>query len=159
MRKSCLLLLAFCFVVITRNAALGSKCPQPPSVPKAYSEAAAVFFGEVVGVEDFYIKFKVERAWKGVVSDEITLVLGAVGLENGIIYNRDLLWRYNFVLGKKYLVYASKIPKGLYAHRCSRTKPEEYAKKELEELERIGKSEGMIRRKAKSNKGMQRTRN
>ena len=139
MRKSLYLPSVIFLLLAGCVPALGSKCLKQPSVSKAYDEAAAVFLGKVVEVDDFYIKFKVERTWKEAASDEVVLVLGAVELENGIIFNRDLLRRYNFYLGKEYLVYAEKIPKGLYAYRCSRTKPKEDARKDIEELERLHK--------------------
>lgn len=83
-----------------------------PEVPQAFDDARAVFVGEVIDIAKprtndpkappadrlYEVKFKVERYWKGVWSQEISILSaqGGDGCDN---------WG-SFLKGEKYLVYA-----------------------------------------------------
>jgi hypothetical protein len=62
----------------------------------------AVFTGEVIEIDKFKVKFKVENAWKGAVGDEIVMSTGTKDLGNGI--TSDSSCDFHFQKGKKYLV-------------------------------------------------------
>jgi hypothetical protein len=99
-----------------------------------FTRADAVFSGEVVELDTFKVKIKVDKLWKGEKAKEIGMVIRAVNDNNPHrIYGCD----YRFKLGEKYLVYAYETPLGLRTHECSRTRPMKNAKKEMEELEEI----------------------
>src|SRR6185295_6764167 len=72
----------------------------PPKNP--YRSSKAVFFGELVEIvqdrgDTRVIKFKVEKYWKGIKEESITLVTTGVAPCG-----------YNFRVGEKYLIYAGK---------------------------------------------------
>ena len=85
-----------------------------PEVPQAFREARAVFVGEVIEIVEprsddpkapladrlYAIRFKVERSWKGVTSQEIS-VLSDQGRAGCFSWGP-------FLKGKKYLVYAER---------------------------------------------------
>ena len=85
-----------------------------PDVTKAYQQARAVFLGEVVGVVEplpseasapvssrlFKIRFKVERAWKGVFSSTFEVLSSQSGGSFGLYLGRN---------PKKYIVYADPL--------------------------------------------------
>src|SRR4051812_40928451 len=48
---------------------------------KDYSNSFAVFSGQVIAVDRFKVKFKVDKLWKGDFGDEIVLSTGAI--DNG----------------------------------------------------------------------------
>lgn len=91
-----------------------------PEVPQAISEARAVFTGEVVEIIQprtnnpkapladrlYAIRFKVDKAWKGAASGEIT-ILSDQGRAGCFSWGP-------FIKGEKYLVYAERrTPTGL----------------------------------------------
>lgn len=82
---------------------------------KDYNGASAVFSGEVVALDTFMVKFKVDKLWKGDFSDEITMSTGAKDNGDGTYTSSSC--DYNFKLGEKYLVYAQ----GASRKRCRRT--------------------------------------
>src|SRR3712207_1479695 len=83
--------LAVLFLLLASDVARGCVCfdmPEKPSPERAremlvkdYKEAFAVFSGEVVALDNFRVKFKVEKLWKGDFGDEVTMSTGAK--ENG----------------------------------------------------------------------------
>ena len=73
---------------------------RPPKNP--YRSSKAVFFGELVEiVQDLgstrVVKFKVEKYWKGIKGESITVITTGV-----------VPCGYNFRVGEKYLIYAGR---------------------------------------------------
>lgn len=111
------------FLFVAPKAAFACSClvmdaPLKKQVEKAYTEASAVFSGEVVEItpasNDSYslnIKFKVASKWKGAADKEIVVTTTKDSAMCG----------YAFVVGKTYLVYAYKNDSGLSTTNCSRT--------------------------------------
>jgi hypothetical protein len=125
-----------------------------PEISQAFSEARAVFIGEVSEIIEprtnnpkapltarlYSIKFKVERSWKGVASQEI-IILSDQGRAGCFSWGP-------FVIGEKYLVYAEKrTPAGVpikslaVLFSCNRTILSSNASEDIEQLETlIGKN-------------------
>lgn len=103
-------------------------------VRDAYAKSASVFVGEVIEVNskpDVYfvsVKFKVEKSWNKNFQKEITVTTGKGGGDCGI----------EFVVGKKYLVYASGENDKLSTNICTRTAAAE-ANKDAAVLNKIKK--------------------
>ncbi|SRR6266404_2961715 len=147
----------FVILCIVFAAVLGVSVPtvkacycSVPEVPRALNRASAVFVGEVIEVIDprtsdekasppgrFYtIRFKVEKSWKGVASQEIE-VLSAQGKYGCFAYPP-------VSKGERYLVYADPLyfdgafQKGwLIITTCNRTKLLANASADLKKLEGI----------------------
>ena len=137
---SALTMLAACGVTLARECgALGTPREE-------LKRSAAVFTGTVIGVtkpspdehveggrvvyEDrlyVYVKFRVEKAWKGVGKGDLTITIEAKKYGCG----------YDFKAGT-YLVYANGIGRGkartLWVDCCTRTRPIEEAGGDLREL-------------------------
>jgi len=106
------------------------------AVAKAKSGAAVVFSGQVVELDDFTVKFKVERLWKGAPAEEIIILnTGAGKTENGDRVISSCA--YNFSLGEKYLVYAYGSEVKLQTHKCTRTVILESAGEDVGVLENL----------------------
>lgn len=113
-------------LLIAPHAALACTCelPRPgktlrQQVREARGKSKAVFSGRVVEVVEhpqaFYVevKFKVQRAWKQVRTDEITIRTGRGGGDCG----------YRFEVGENYLVYAYGSDENkLETNICQRTR-------------------------------------
>lgn len=148
------IILAACvFVMFAPSVSMARvlSCPKLP-IPEAIERAGAIFIGEVVEIveplssdttgplpRDFYIlKFKVEKAWKGVKAQEVSVLS-----DHG---------RHQFAFpavrkGEKYLVYAEHpySPEGpekawLIITNCTRTMPLIKANDDIKELEELAKS-------------------
>jgi hypothetical protein len=89
------------------------------AVTKAKSEAAVVFSGQVVELDDFTVKFKVEQVWKGAPAEEMVMSTGAGKADRGEIIISDCAYRFR--RGEKYLVYAYGSGEKLQTHKCTRT--------------------------------------
>jgi hypothetical protein len=121
-----------------------------PEVPEAFSEARAVFIGEVVDIVEprtnnprapladrlYAIKFKIERSWKGVSNQEV-VVLSDQGRAGCFSWG-------SFVKGQRYLVYAERhTPSGAPLRKlavlfsCNRTTLITVATEDLKKLERL----------------------
>lgn len=72
------------------------------TVKEDFDKSLAVFTGEVIEIDKFKVKFKVENAWKGAVGDEIVMSTGTRDLGNGM--TTDSSCDFHFQKGKKYLV-------------------------------------------------------
>lgn len=116
-----LMLLLFMFV--TAQDSLACSCmanlkPLKTQVKEAYSEATAIFSGEVTDITandewSVIVKIKVAKSWKGKFQGEITIKTSKDSAMCG----------YHFEIGEKYLVYAYGSKNELSAHLCSRTAP------------------------------------
>jgi hypothetical protein len=104
----------------------------PKSAKVALKQSAAVFSGEVLDLKNggTYIeaRFRVERSWKGVETEEVT-VLADRTVESP-----------HYRVGEKYLVFAYTRDAQLFTGNCSRTKKVEYAEEDLRQL-----GEGKVR--------------
>ena len=106
---------------------LNSKCAIP-SFQTAYSQAKAVFVGEVVGEEKQgdtrTFDFKVEKYWKGANAENVEILVYETA--------RFQAW---FKKGGKYLIYAGGDEDGkLHVGRCSRSRDVEDAEEDLQKL-------------------------
>ena len=108
----------------------------PKSVNSTLKKSTAVFSGEVLeirtGLNFLQARFRVERSWKGVESDEV------------FVFTDDSAESPHYKVGEKYLVFAGIRNSKLFTGMCSRTKRLEYAEEDLKQL-----GEGNLRRKAK----------
>lgn len=134
------------FLSLAADVAQGCVCfglPEKPTPEQArarlvkdYNEAFAVFSGEVVALDTFKVKFKVEKLWKGDFGDEITMSTGAQ--ENGDGTYTFSSCDFNFKRGEKYLVYAYGASAGeMRAHACTRTRQMTYAEQEAKDLDEV----------------------
>ena len=136
-----------------------------PEVPQAFREARAVFVGEVIEIVEphsdapkappadrlYTITFRVERSWKGVTSQEIS-VLSDQGRAGCFSWGP-------FLKGKKYLVYAERrTPAGAPIRNlavlfsCNRTALLPGASEDLKTLETVSlKTRASGRRNQHSN--------
>jgi hypothetical protein len=73
--------------------------PIRTAVAQAKTKAVAVFSGEVIQLDDFSVKFKVERIWKGDAAENIVMRTGAGTGENGGLIVSTCA--YPFTLGEK----------------------------------------------------------
>jgi hypothetical protein len=105
------------------------------AVTKAKSEAAVVFSGQVIELDDFTVKFKVERVWKGAPAEEIVINAGAGKADGGEIIVSDCAYR--FKLGERYLVYAYSSGGQLQTYKCTRTADLESAGEDVDILEAL----------------------
>lgn len=94
-----------------------------------FSEAAAVFYGKVLEMTRNHekrvviIKVKLERVFKGNISEIVTL-------------NSDYVCSYNFQVGKNYLIYAAGQENALLETGPCRILYEKVAKQEMKYLEK-----------------------
>lgn len=134
MKKSRLILIAIPLLLLIRGEAYACKCGKP-SVEWSFEKVPVIFSGEVVNLDLFRATFKVEQMWTGKSAEEIIILTGATRGANGFIVSSSCNFRY--VLGQKYLVYASGSGTELKASLCSRTKPLKSAAEDIRELERL----------------------
>ncbi len=126
-----LALLALCgcagFVILFDQPVFACSCARPDKPRVELERAAAVFAGEVTGIEtegrDLKVEIKVEKVWKGAVTRTITVQTARSSAACG----------YSFAAGKKYLIYAHG-KESLSVSLCSRTSPLESAAEDLKEL-------------------------
>jgi hypothetical protein len=105
------------------------------AVTKAKSEAATVFSGRVIELDDFTVRFKVERVWKGAPAEEIVMNTGAGKADDGDLIVSDCAYRFR--RGEKYLVYAYDSEGKLQTHKCTRTADLESAGEDVAMLEKL----------------------
>ncbi len=108
-------------IALTASDIFACSCFQPEDVPiekqvrEAYQKSSSVFIGEVVEVikkPDVYsVRFKVEKTWNKKFQKEIIVSTA----------KDSSLCGYSFVVGKKYLVYASENNNNLMTNICTRT--------------------------------------
>ena len=144
MKKTVAVSMLVAFVLLSAEAARGCVCNfTPVNSPaeawaahvKDFDGATAVFSGEVVELDTFKVKFRVEKIWKGEAADEITMLTGAIDNGDGTATTSSC--DYDFNKGEKYLVYAYGAADELKTRVCSRTRTLEDAEKAMEELDLI----------------------
>jgi hypothetical protein len=103
--------------------AMACDCSPPGSAREEFQRMDAVFSGEVIslGLRSAKAEFKVEKVWKGPSAKKIALKY--IGSD----------CTYPFVVGKKYLVYASG-KEILETHVCTRTKELDKASDDMKVL-------------------------
>lgn len=135
------------------NTILAFDCPLPESPSKELKRAAAVFSGKVIaeerrkitdtsdedfGAERLFVKFKVDRLWKGTLSNEVILWTSTVFLPKTKEHSGGLIKEFaeaaHFSLGGYYFVYAYYSNGVLSAGGCEITKPLHKANEDLKEL-------------------------
>ena len=112
------------------------------AVAKAKSEAAVVFSGQAIELDNSIVKFRVERLWKGAPTEKIVLINTGTGKSEGgdrIISS----CAYNFRLGEKYLVYAYRSEGKLETNKCTRTAVMERAAEDVTDSEAVRGQSGM----------------
>ncbi|MFN2452608.1 MAG: hypothetical protein ABR577_00120 [Pyrinomonadaceae bacterium] len=134
------------FLLLFSNVVLGCGCVGMPEKPtpeqaramliKDFNGASAVFSGEVIALNTFKVKFKVDKLWKGDIGDEITMSTGAKDNGDGTYTSSSC--DYHFKLGEKYMVYAyGASSKEVQAYACTRTRPLNYAEQETKDLDEV----------------------
>jgi hypothetical protein len=123
------------------EAMTGKPVPVRENVLRARDTSKAVFSGEALSLTSrdglFEVRFKVQRAWKGVSSPEV-IVLTPI---------EDSHCGFKFTAGRKYLVYADGSTGGnLSTSHCTRTAPLENAEKDLKVLGKGRKVRGSPKR-------------
>jgi hypothetical protein len=112
-------------LLLSAESGFACSCLKVPSIDESFRDADAVFFGQAVdgsysGVE---VKFRVERAWKGVSFSEVTVLTSNSSC--GFLFEE----------GESYVVYASKMSGGEYATgACSGTVHIKHAGEQLASL-------------------------
>jgi len=119
-------------------SAFACSCGPQQSISEAFTEAEAVFLGEVTSFEQGVAHFKTERGWKGIFSNKLSVHTNP----------SPSLCGYSFKTGKRYLVYAFKRKDGtLTTFLCSRTSPADSSKAEQIELSDLVRKRSIERRK------------
>lgn len=99
----------------------------PTSVKNALKQSAAVFSGEVIEIKKggnfTEARFRVQRSWKGVAAEEVSVIETDVEVESP-----------HYSLGEKYLVFAEVRNGKLFTGNCSRTKKVDHAQGDLQQL-------------------------
>ena len=115
--------------------------PPPPeqaraALAKDFNKALAVFTGEVVELDTFKVKFKVDKIWKGSFGDEIVMRTGTIDGGDGTYSTSSC--DYSFGRGGRYLVFAyGDSAAGMQAHACTRTKELKHAEREIGDLDEV----------------------
>jgi hypothetical protein len=137
MTRRCALPVVAALFFILFNPAPGHSCSCVAGIPicETFWKSSAVFAGEVMDIAsvadverqpfaDRRVRFKVERAWRGNVSDTVDVMTGGGGGDCG----------YSFRRGERYLVFTYDRGGVLWTGICSPTKRLASAKEELEYL-------------------------
>lgn len=127
-----LLLTSFIYLPPSYRANPAMRCwIQPKSVKVTLKQSAAVFSGEVLGIGNggnyLEVRLRVERSWKGVEGEEVSLLTDSTTESP------------HYRVGQKYLVFADKRDGKLFTGNCSRTKRLEYAQEDLEKLDKTNR--------------------
>ena len=100
---------------------------EPKSVKSALKKSTAVFAGEVLEIKKggnfTEARFRVERSWKGVELEEVSVFEADSTAESP-----------HYRVGERYLVFAGIQDGKLITGNCSRTKKIEYAQGDLQQL-------------------------
>ncbi len=121
-------------ITLDPNSAYACSCASQ-TVEEAVASSDAVFEGRVVEIRKGAdsgsvstrtntVRLRVVRSWKGVGEEALTVRTATNGASCG----------YPFRANQSYLVYANSSPAGLRVGLCSRTKPIDQAKEDLELL-------------------------
>jgi hypothetical protein len=104
-------------------------------IAKEFDRSVAVFSAEVVELDDYNVKLKISRLWKGEPAEVITMSTGRVKIDE--THSRTSSCDYRFKAGENYLVYARKFEAGLVAYKCTGTKLLNKAERDITELDNL----------------------
>lgn len=147
MRRFATTSLAVLVLLLTaEGAAFACRCvvPREPPTPEEaraslvrdFNRTFAVFTGEVIGLDTFKVKFKVDKIWKGDFGDDIVMRTGAVDVGGGLVSSSSC--DYSFKHGEKYLVFAyGDTAAEIQARACTRTKELGRAEQEIKDLDEV----------------------
>lgn len=126
--------------LIGPERAFACSCMMPSSVKEQLETSEAVFAGHITSIVDvnkgkeiistadpLRVTFEVSKAWKGNVSEEITIKTARAEASCG----------YEFSAEREYLVYAYGDEGNLYAGLCTLTKPLSGASDDMKELDKL----------------------
>jgi hypothetical protein len=107
-----------------------------PSVAEALGGSKVVFAGKVIARLEYGVRFKVERAWKGVSSDEVYIYTGNLRNSCDSWFEKEESWLVYAWNTQLYADEEANVPIAvrLMAHGCHRTKHLENAAEDLKEL-------------------------
>jgi hypothetical protein len=117
--------LALATMMAAASDAEACTCMRSPAACEAVWETAAVFVGDVVQIEDTTqaaaglrisqrrVRLRVSETFRGNVGGTVEVLTGKGGGDCG----------YGFVMGQRYVVYASEGPAGYHTGICQRTRP------------------------------------
>jgi hypothetical protein len=115
------ILFLICIIAVTASDVFACSCFTPEGIPiekqvkDAFTKSSSVFVGQVVEVvkkpDNNLIKFRVEKSWNNKFQKEITVSTPS----------NSAMCGYEFVVGKKYLVYANGENANLSTYLCTRT--------------------------------------
>jgi hypothetical protein len=135
----CVLGIAFC-TIVGAEVALACGCmdstlrTERESILEARKTSKAIFSGKVLTIEIsrnayWAVKLKVERAWKNIHRDEVTIF---TEIPNGASCG------FEFVVGESYVVYADDaFENELWTSHCKRTQKLMYAQADLRFLRTV----------------------
>ena len=143
-RFACSITVAIALLLLASDAVLGCACvvsdeKVTPEQAKAmlfkdYSKAYAVFSGQVIAVDTFKVRFKVDKLWKGDFGDEIVMSTGAKANVDGTITTTSC--DYSFRLGEQHLVFAyGNSLEEMRAYECTRTRLLKNAEQDMKALD------------------------
>ena len=148
MKKLALNLFALAISFFASETAIACSCDLPgidteekfrAVVATSLNGANAVFSGEVVEMDTFTVKFKIEKVWKGNFKDELIMITGVERAEDGSDVSSTC--DYDFELHKKYLVFAYGAKDKLKASKCSWTSILDERERFVNELDRLKQRE------------------
>lgn len=121
------LFLSCCVLLISSGAAFACMCEEGVSVSDSFRDADAVFLGKAERVAtrdgEVEVKLKVEKSWKGVDTEAVTLSSRATNCH------------LHFEEGRSYLIFGNKAQGGKYQDRaCSHAARASDAGEQLEYL-------------------------
>ena len=132
------------FLLLSVDSALGCVCVSIPNLPaktikaerlKDFRRASVVFTGEVVSLDTFRVKFKVDKIWKWQETEEITMLTGTTDFGNGTTMSSTCDYLFN--KGQSYFVVAYGPPENLKTSVCARTALLKDAEKEIKGFDKI----------------------
>jgi hypothetical protein len=117
-----------------------------PSVAEALGGSKVVFAGKVIARLEYGVRFKVERAWKGVSSDEVYIYTGNLRNSCDSWFEKEESWLVYAWNTQLYADEEASVPSAvkLMAHGCHRTTLLENAAEDLKEL---GKGKLRVRKR------------
>lgn len=101
-----------------------------------FNDAATIFSGEVIELEENKVKFKVDKIWKGELVDEVVMVI-QLKKDDGRYVRTSC--DYYYQIGENLLIYAYGNMDELTTYQCTRTTS--FANKERVEQELKGLNE------------------
>ena len=103
--------------------------------------SAAVFLGELTGVDQFNASFRVDKVWKGSLDGAVVLGTGTEIRPGNLRLLQGCTLNFRDAVGQRYIVFADADGFGrLTANRCGSTLPESAATETIAIVERVAPS-------------------